>query len=311
MTCDKSLDWPEPPCALAPGAPLYPRSLLDLAEPPDPLRTLGKLPPLGGSAIAIVGTRHPSDAARSFAYDLAFEIAQAGQTIVSGGALGIDGAAHRAAIDAGGVTVAVLPAGFRRPYPPQHVGLFAEILRSGGAVVSEGQESWAPHPGLFLRRNRLIAALANATVVVQAPARSGALSTARAAMLLKRKLFCVPGSPWDVRAEGTLALLRRGGEICTSARDVLSVRPLPRRDSARLGPKLAQDPTNFSKLGEDAEKLFRYLHLEPAHPDRIARELDRPTERVQELLLTFELGGLVRRRTDGSYCLVRGGLADG
>ena len=297
-----ALNWPEQPNTLVRGQPDYPASLLDLSDPPLSVRALRQLPPLGTSAVAIVGTRHPSEEACEFTFRLAADLAQLGVTIISGGALGIDAAAHRGALSAGGATLVVLASGLKLAYPPRNGPLFDEVLRSDhGALLSEGSDTWAPHAGLFLRRNRLIAALAGVTVVVQGASRSGALSTARAAMLLKRRVFAVPGSPWDPRAEGTLVLLAQGGEICTSARDVLSLRPANAPTAEPTTADVNKKIIDINGLGGESGNLYRRLQESSAHPDRIARDLGLSSGRVQELLLSLELGGLIRRKIDGTY----------
>lgn len=298
------LRWDTPPLEVHPGQSRYPPRLQDLARPPAPLRVLGSLAAVVSCEVAIVGTRRASEGALEFTFDLARDLAHQGLTIVSGGALGIDAAAHEGALAGGGKTVAVLASGLKVPYPPTHGPLFLRILSQGGALVSEAKDHWSPRRGLFLRRNRLIAALAGATVVVEAPLRSGALSTARWAMQLKRQLFCVPGSPWEARAQGGVQLLRQGGAICTSARDVLSVRPSHGPDLAHIGAEPTDKCNGFKELTGQMGSVFRCVWQQPAHPDRIARALDISADRVQELLLSLELSGLVRRRTDGSYSAV-------
>lgn len=294
--------WREPPFTLVRGQEGYPTPLLDLDEPPLTVRVLGGLPAVGSTAVAIVGTRHPSDEACEFAFRLAADLAQLGVTIVSGGALGIDAAAHRGALSMGGATLVVLASGLQTAYPARNGPLFDEVVASGnGALLSEGADHWAPHAGLFLRRNRLIAALAAVTVVVQGALRSGALSTAHAAMSMKRRVFSVPGCPWDPRAEGTLALLLQGCEICTSARDVLSLRPSEGPSTDTTAVLQTENAIDIDGLGGESGNLYRRLQQSPAHPDRIARELGISTGRVQELLLSLELGGLIRRRMDGTY----------
>lgn len=199
----------------------WPRRLADLAEPPLWLRVAGRMlwpEPI----VAIVGTRHSDEEAERFTFQLAAELCDAGCTIVSGGAYGIDAAAHQGALEAAGCTVAVLATGLREAYPKHHGSLFGRIAEQG-ALLTESPDEQQLWPSLFLRRNRLIAALAEAVVVVQAPFKSGALSTAAWAKQLGRPLLTTPSAPWDPRGEGCLALLRQGATICTSARDVLSV----------------------------------------------------------------------------------------
>src|SRR3954470_13150569 len=165
-----------PISVLVPGDASWPSALSELVSPPLEIALQGRLPDLTG-AVAIVGTRKPNRQAMAFARALACELAEAGRTIVSGGAGGIDTAAHRGALDAGGVTIAVLPTGLADPYPAHNRPLFAQLLERG-ALLSESERAVPGFASSFLARNRLIAALASVVIVVQAPIQSGALSTA-------------------------------------------------------------------------------------------------------------------------------------
>jgi DNA processing protein len=200
----------------------YPRWLRQTHTPPLVLWTRGVLAPDEGAAsVAVVGSRAASPLGLAFARRLADELAQAGVVVVSGLARGIDSAAHRGALSAGGRTVAVLGSGLDRIYPPENAGLAAEIGASG-ALVSEfplGTRPWKSH---FPRRNRVIAGWARAVVVVEAGARSGALSTARAALDEGREVMAVPGHPALPLADGTNALLRDGAALVRGADDVLA-----------------------------------------------------------------------------------------
>lgn len=259
----------------------------------------GKLPQLAG-AIAVVGTRYADDDALDFARELSAALAAAGRTVISGGAVGIDAAAHRGALEVGGATIAVLAIGFDRVYPPRHGPLFREIAVAG-ALVTEQDDGTPPLAWTFLARNRLIAALAAAVVVVQAPVRSGALSTAGLGLKLKKPVFAVPYAPWQTRGEGCLALLRRGAYVCTSARDVLSVRP--RRGGGSPGPipNQGEKGPNFNDLDEDGRAVLSALGSRPTHPDKLAGELDLPIIRVQQALLQLLLLGLAAERGHGAY----------
>ena len=171
----------------------YPAALLTLDPRPSTLFVAGDGAAFEERAVAIVGTRRASGYGLATTSDLADELARAGTVVVSGLALGIDGAAHRAAVNAGGRTIAVLPSPLNRIYPPRHRGLARDIVRTGGALVSEvaiGAPVGRPD---FARRNRIIAGLSEAVVVVEAPDRSGALLTASAAITIGRELYAVPG----------------------------------------------------------------------------------------------------------------------
>ena len=251
--------------------------------------------------MAIVGTRHPDEEALLFTRELARDLCAAGVTIVSGGAYGIDAAAHEGAMDASGRTVAVLATGLRKAYPPRHGPLFGRIAENG-ALVTEALDEQKPFPALFLARNRLIAALAEAVVVVQAPRRSGALSTAHWAKRLGRTLLAVPAPPWEPRGEGCLELLRRGAKVCTSARDVLSVRSSEAHThhaGSREQKGTAIDL--LAGLDENERNVLARLDCRPQYPDEIARKSGIAASRIQRSLLTLMLRGLAEERGDGRY----------
>jgi DNA processing protein len=171
----------------------YPPALRTLDPRPPVLYVAGDTAALRTRSVSIVGTRRASGYGMATATELAAELASSGVTIVSGLALGIDGAAHRAAIGAGGRSVAVLPSPLDRIYPPRHRSLARELVRTGGALVTEAPVGAAIGRPDFARRNRLIAGLAEAVIVVEAPDRSGALLTAAAACAIGRELYAVPG----------------------------------------------------------------------------------------------------------------------
>ncbi|TMB82849.1 MAG: DNA-protecting protein DprA [Chloroflexi bacterium] len=202
--------------------PAYPASLARLDGRPPVLYVVGHLDVLALPAVAVVGTRRPSGYGLSAAADIADEIARAGVTVVSGLALGIDGHAHLAALDAGGRTVAVLPSPIDRVYPPRHRDLAARIVAEGGALVSEsppGRQSGKPD---FARRNRIISGLSEATVVIEAPDRSGALLTASAALAQGRDLYAVPGPIDSMASRGCNRLIAdHQAELVTSSASLL------------------------------------------------------------------------------------------
>jgi DNA processing protein len=207
---------------LAPGVDGYPAGFAGLADPPAAWFVRGEPLPQAGRSIAIVGSRSASAYGRGFASRLASDLAMAGYTIVSGLARGIDAAAHEGALAAGGRTVAVVPGGLDAIVPAHHRPLAERIARQG-SLASERATGGPRHGWEFVERNRLIAALAGATVVVEAAARSGALSTAAAARRIGRPVFAVPGDLDRPEAVGTLALLRAGARPCGSAADVIAV----------------------------------------------------------------------------------------
>jgi DNA processing protein len=282
-----------------PGMHDWPHALGALRDCPEQLFVAGTLP-ASDQVIAIVGTRFADADGLRFARKLARDLSAAGAVIVSGGAAGIDSAAHLGALDAGGPTIAVLATGLIDAYPKQNAGLFAEIAKSGALMCEQERRSGAGG-WIFLRRNRLIAALAHTVVVVQAPLRSGSLATARLARKLERRVFAVPSAPWSARGTGCLQLLKGGAEICASAADILS---LPTRGLGALFDeprKPVKDANDLKSLGSGAQAVARHLQWGPCHPDGIAAALDMKASEVQEALLTLVLCGLCRQRADGNY----------
>jgi len=200
----------------------YPDSLRGLDNPPLCLYLLGKpLVGLPGESVAIVGTRKPSDRGIRMAAEFAKSAVAAGWTTVSGLALGIDTAAHRATLDAGGRTIAVLGSAIADVYPAENAGLAREIVRSGGAIVSEYPMNTRSTRNTLTRRNRIIAGLSRGTLVVEAAAKSGALQTAETASKLGCRVFAVPGAEDDPMAAGTNDLIRQGAKPVNDFEDIL------------------------------------------------------------------------------------------
>ncbi len=274
----------------------YPARLGALSPPPERVWVEGDLPPPGVPTVAIVGTRRPDAVGLDIAAELAGELVRAGVTIVSGGAFGIDAAAHRSALAAGGRTVAVLASGIDRPTPARHRPLF-DAIRRAGALLTAYPPGTPAYAGQFLERNALIAALGDATVVVEAPIPSGALSTAAWARRLGRPLFAVPGSPRSVPSRGCLLLLRRGALMCEDARDVLSAIGI---EAAR--PVFAALPLD---LDAGTRRLLDALGPEPLHLDVIAAAVGELPQRLASRLLILQFRGAVVDCGDGRYARLK------
>jgi DNA processing protein len=202
------------------GSAGYPPLLSRIDDPPGVLFVRGSIEPTDSLAVAIVGARHATSYGRKIAWQLAGSLARAGYTVVSGLARGIDAAAHRGAIDAGGRTIAVLGGGVLEVYPPEHADLADEIV-SHGAVIGEAHPLLPPFPGCFPQRNRIVSGLSLGVVVVEASERSGALITARLAGEQGREVFAVPG-PVDSRmSRGCHHLIRDGARLVQGIDDIL------------------------------------------------------------------------------------------
>jgi DNA processing protein len=253
--------------------------------------------------VAIVGTRRADAEALDFTTELARQLALAGCVIVSGGALGVDAAAHRGALLGGGRTVAVLASGLVTPYPPSHGPLFEKISQAG-ALVTEAPDDAVMEGFRFLHRNRLIAALARATVVVQAPKRSGTLSTAASAQQLGRPLWVVPSAPWDRRAEGGLGLLAEGARICTSAGDVLSViAPETREVRCRSAPS-RQITKNLGSIDDTSRSALDALGGRGRTLDELCKATGWSAPKALSVLTGLEMEGWIEGRSGGRYGLV-------
>ena len=205
---------------LVEGSAGYPTLLARIDDPPGVLFVRGTLEPSDALAVAVVGARHATAYGKRVAWQLAGGLARAGYTVVSGLARGIDAAAHRGALDAGGRTLAVLGTGVLNLYPPEHADLAADVM-ARGAVVSEADPHAGPHAGAFPRRNRIVSGLALGTVVVEAAERSGALITARLAGEQGREVFAVPGQIDCRAARGCHRLIRDGAKLVETVDDIL------------------------------------------------------------------------------------------
>lgn len=205
---------------LVEGREGYPGLLGRIDDPPGVLFVRGSLAPCDALAVSIVGARHATPYGKRVAWQLAGGLARAGYTIVSGLARGIDAAAHRGALDAGGRTIAVLGTGVLNIYPPEHDDLAKEVI-AHGAVVSEAPPFGEPHAGCFPQRNRIVSGLSLGTVVVEAAERSGGLITARLAGEQGREVFAVPGQIDCRTARGCHRLIRDGAKLVESVDDIL------------------------------------------------------------------------------------------
>ena len=271
------------------GAAPYPPLLRMIPDPPTLLWLRGETSPglLSQPSVAIVGARACSSYGRSVARSLGRELAAAGLVVVSGMARGIDGEAHRGALEAGGATVAVLGCGIDRDYPAAHRDLARRIVEQG-LIVSEYEAGVEPAPWRFPARNRIIAGLCAATVVIEARERSGALITADFALEDGREVMVVPGEITSAVSAGSNALLRLGATPVTAAADVLEV----------YGIELVAEPAVAP--GGLAGGVLERLSGEPASIDELARLLEVAPGDVAAALTDLELSGRVREE-DGLY----------
>jgi DNA processing protein len=271
----------------------YPRPLRQIHDPPGVLFRRGGSHAQDELAVAIVGTRHATRYGLAQAERLAASLARTGFTVVSGLARGIDAAAHRGALAAGGRTIAVLASGLLEIYPPEHDKLAAEVAESG-FLLSEAPPRMVPIAGAFPQRNRVISGLSLGTIVVEAPVRSGALITARHAYEQGREVFAVPG-PVDSRmSRGCHALIKDGAKLVESVDDVLAeLGPLAENIERDDGTILHQ-PAELA-LNEVEQRVLAAIDFGPTSVDAIAAASQIPIHRVLSTVSVLEMRRLIRR----------------
>ncbi len=292
------------------GSPAYPGRIAALVDAAPLLGVRGDPALLAVPFVAIVGARAPTRLGLDIARRLARELAEHGIGIVSGLARGIDAAAHRGALEAGGVTVAILGCGPEQVYPHEHASLAAEIAACG-AVVSELPTGAPPAKHHFPLRNRLISGLARAVVVVEARAKSGSLVTARHAAAQGRDVLAVPGSVGAPTSEGPNQLLREGAWPVLDASDVLGalgfgpatpVEKAGRQSSTARDVRVranSSDAASIAPIDPATNALLDALHHEPATRDELATRLGLSPQALSQRLLPLELEGLVAEDRDG------------
>lgn len=266
--------------------PAYPRLLSMIPSPPPVLYVRGSILPDDDLAIAMVGTRRATSYGREVTTRIATGFAEAGVTVVSGLALGIDGAAHNAALRADGRTIAVLGSGVDIIYPSEHRQL-AERIIENGALVSDYAPGRKPDAPNFPARNRIISGLSLGVVVVEAPNRSGALITVDFAADQGREVFVVPGSVLSDNSAGCLRLLRDGARVAGSADDVL--------EDLQIGRRREQVAVQQALPLTDAERrLMNHISGDPMHIDEIIAAANLPTSEGLALISMLELKGIIR-----------------
>ncbi|MEK7816322.1 MAG: DNA-processing protein DprA [Pseudomonadota bacterium] len=281
----------------------YPPLLRQIPDPPLALYVIGDRAALSRPQLAIVGSRNPTPAGRENARAFARHLAGAGLAITSGLALGIDGAAHRGALEAsGGATLAVVATGLDRVYPARHRELAHEIARAG-ALISEFPLGTPPLPENFPIRNRLISGLALGVLVVEAAVGSGSLITARLATDQGREVFAIPGSIHSPLARGCHALIRQGAKLVETAQDILEELGALARAVADSGAAPASPAPRVlpAELPAPMAQLLICLGYDPASIDQLVERSGLTTEAVSSMLLQLELQGLVEAGAGGKF----------
>ncbi len=278
----------------------YPASLLQTEDPPCLLYAMGRIGQLqhlqATQALAIVGSRNPTPQGRLNAHAFAQSLSSSGLTIVSGLALGVDGAAHEGALDGALTgqlsTIAVVGTGLDRVYPKQHLAL-AHRVAEHGLILSEYALGTPPLNANFPRRNRIISGLSQGTLVVEAALESGSLITARQALEQGREVFAIPGSIHSPQSKGCHALIRQGAKLVESAKDVL--------EELRLPDPFAQVPLALDAAPANASGLLAQMGHDPVSLDALQARSGWNTAQLQAELLDLELAGQVERLPGGLF----------
>ena len=285
--------------------PLYPRLLREIPRPPPLLYVRGDPTCLSLPQLAIVGSRNPSGGGSENAERFAHYLAERGFAITSGLALGIDAAAHRGALRAGGKTIAVMGTGIDLIYPSRHRQLAQEIVESGGALVSEFPLGTSSHASNFPQRNRIISGLSGGTLVVEAAVQSGSLITASYALQHDREVFAIPGSIHNPLARGCHQLIRQGATLVETAQDIvdqlaglLSYKRQEVRSAKTLQPELFDEPVDAVEenlLSCDEQSLLQALGYDPLPVDLLAERTGLDVGNLSAQLIGLEIKGLIQQ----------------
>jgi DNA processing protein len=277
----------------------YPAHLRNIHDPPPVLYVKGEMLETDRKAIAIVGTRRPTRYGLETAERFAGQLAALGITIVSGLALGIDTAAHRGALQAGGRTIAVLGSGIDQIYPSSN-RILAKEIEQHGTLVTEFQLGQQPDKWTFPQRNRIISGLSLGVIMVEGHYDSGAMITAKEALDQGREVFAVPGNVQLEQSKGPHWLIKQGAKLVENVQDVLDELNLPRMTNDQCLPagqagQMTNGGRGYPELNEEEKKVVAGLSFEPKHLDVICQESGLPINQVSSLLLMMEIRKIVRQ----------------
>ena len=261
---------------------LYPRKLKEIDNPPKKLYIQGNVELLNKEALSIIGSRNSTEYGERTAKRFAKELSKQGIVIISGMAKGIDSCAHLGAIEGGGKTIAVLGSGFNYIFPDKEV--YEKILESGGAIVTEYEKEVEVFPQGFRDRNRIVAGMSIATLVIEAKHKSGTSITAGYAKRYDRKLFCIPHTIEDEAGVGTNRLLKNGAILATSANDILPY---------YKNIKKVENKELIVEIPEEYRVVYEEIKLEPINVDEIRRIIKKPINEINTILTMLELEGFI------------------
>lgn len=267
--------------------PEYPKLLKETTFPPEIIYYKGSWDAsIFENCLTVVGSRKMTVYGKQITTKLVSEISNSGITIVSGFMYGIDATAHRAALDAGGRTIAVMPCGIDMIHPQHQESLYNEILENNGLVISEFEGSFPPAIWTYPKRNRIVAGLSKTTMVVEAGKKSGSLITADLAKSYKRRLFVVPGPLTSLNSQGILQLIKGGADIITSSEDILASYDTIRFESSNVSSQLPS-------LNSIEQTVLEELQREPMKVDELSRFIKKSVAEIGTILSLMQLRGLL------------------
>lgn len=263
----------------------YLQIVASIAKPPKSLDVIGNLPSTHTTSVAIVGTRKPTPYGKEVGHMLAYELAKRGVVIISGLAFGIDAIAHKGALEAGGITLAVLANGLPAIYPSAHKALATQIVEGNGALLSEYKQGTDARPYQFLERNRIVSGLSDALIIIEAAARSGTLNTATHALEQGKEIFVVPGNITSPLSAGCNSLLKQGAHPVTCVEDIFEV----------IAPHLLQ-PQSVLPLGATPQEtaLIQLLQQGIRDGDALQQTSRLTVPEFSQTLTILEINGIVR-----------------
>ncbi len=277
--------------------PRYPTRLKEIYDYPPLLYVRGSLLPEDEWCLAVVGTRRATAYGRQVTEELVTDLARNNITIVSGLARGIDSVAHKAALEAGGRTIAVFACGLDMVYPRENTDLAHRVMKQG-AIVSEYPLGIKPRPEYFPRRNRIMSGLSLGVLVAEAGFKSGAMITAKLALEQNREVFAVPGSILSHASEGTNHLIQEGAKLVSNCNDIL--------EELNLTAVMHQmEIKEIIPASEAESRLLKQLNAEPSHIDDVCRGTGLPAAEVSSTLAMMELKGMVKQVSNMKYVLAR------
>ena len=271
--------------SISPDEAIFLQIISGIADMPKKVYYIGLLPLQRSPVVAIVGTRKPTSYGKEVTFKIAYDLAKKGVIIVSGLALGVDAIAHKAAIEAGGITIAVLANGLDHVYPATNQRLASDILKSGGALISEYPPGTPARDFQFLARNRIVSGIADAVIVTEAASRSGTLATVAHALSQNREVFAVPGAITSPMSVGPNRLIQQGAHPVLDARDVLQV-IAPHLVTAQTTLNLGSNPMEIAVI----DLLLKGIR----HGEQLQQQSGLSASDFSQTLTMLEIGGLIR-----------------